>query len=116
MKWKVVKCAALTLLKVREETWINSEICFQMFFFFLALKIYFSLSVLGDWNGLGEGTSICYGTAGPSHITPINLNGSHKAHPPHLDGNIPLLIRDQLHSGLPGFSGYSNVELSVITL
>lgn len=28
MKWKVVKCAALTLLKVRGETWNNSEICF----------------------------------------------------------------------------------------
>lgn len=28
MKWKVVKCAALTLLEVSEETWNNSEFCF----------------------------------------------------------------------------------------
>lgn len=28
MKRKVVKCAALTFLKVSEETWNNSDICF----------------------------------------------------------------------------------------
>lgn len=84
--------------------------------FFFPLKIYFSFSVLRDWNGLAEGTSICYGTPGPSFITPINLNGSHKAQPPHLDGNIPLLMRDQLHSGLPDCSGSFNIGVSVMTL
>lgn len=115
MKWKVVKCAALTLFKVRnmEQLWMLLLNCDPFFF---SLKIFFPLSKLKDCNGLAEGASICYDAPGLSCITPINLNGNHKAQSAHLDGNIPLLIRDRLHCVIPALSVSLNMGVTVVTL
>lgn len=89
MKWKVAKYAFKTLLKVREETWNNSKFCFWTAFLFFSPENIFSSIKTGRLEWISQGVSICYDTPGLSYITPINLNGNHKAQSAHLDGNIP---------------------------